>query len=135
MINKTFFNIILGSKSPRRKEILELGGYNFNTILKDVEEILPESINSTEAAEYLSKLKSEAYKLKEKDLLITSDTTVIHHNKILGKPKNKVEAFEMLKELSNNHHLVISGVTLKTKNHSHSFSEITKVYFKEIVFL
>lgn len=126
------FKILLGSKSPRRKEILELGDYKFKTILKDVEEILPENIKAIEAAEYLSKLKSEAYKLKNNELLITADTTVVVNNKVLGKPKDIKEASNIIKELSNNSHKVISGVTLKTKNHSISFSETTEVYFDEI---
>lgn len=130
MINR--YNIILGSKSPRRKEILKLGGYNFITKLKEVDEILPDNIDVINAAEYLSKIKSQAYKTNDNDLLITSDTVVVLNQKILGKPKNKKEAYLMLKSLGGNKHQVISGVTLKTNNKTYSFSETTNVYFKKL---
>lgn len=131
MNNLRNFTIVLGSKSPRRKEILELGGYKFITKLKEIEEILPNKISTYKAAEYLSKLKSEAYTVNQNELLITSDTTVVLDNEILGKPKNKKEAFIMLKSLRGRAHQVISGVTIKTNHKSFSFSEITNVYFKE----
>ncbi len=123
--------IILASGSPRRHELLSSLGFNFEIRLKEIEEDYSHNIKAEEVAEYLANLKADAYlpEIQEDELLITADTVVIFENKILGKPQNATDAFEMLKKLSNNQHKVASGVAILTKNKRESFTETTNVYF------
>ncbi|NLY08510.1 MAG: septum formation protein Maf [Tissierellia bacterium] len=111
--------IILASSSPRRMDLIKL-------ISKDVI-VKPSSVEENGNSEYgfpamamglaFSKAIniSEAY---ENEIVIGADTIVVHDNKVMGKPSNRQEAFEMLKELSNNSHEVITGFAIiqKSKN-------------------
>jgi len=128
-------DIILGSQSPRRKQLLEDIGLKFRTLTFPVEEIFPENLSAKETAIYLSELKAKAFpeiELKENSILITADTVVSLSGKLLGKPKNDAEAFEMLSLLSGKSHEVISAFTLRSKKEMKSFSTETKVYFKTL---
>lgn len=132
MIHSFPFKIYLGSKSPRRRELLKDIGLDFQCISKEVEEDFPASLRGEEVACFLSELKAKALldDLTEQDLLITSDTIVCIEDDVLGKPKNREEAIEILSRLSGNVHDVITGVTLCYQNKLLTFSETTKVYFK-----
>lgn len=126
------YNIILASQSPRRRELLSMMGLEF-TVGESYkfEEVCPSEISASMQPEYLSLQKSINYptELKNKDLLITSDTLVIQGDKVFGKPRDKREAISYLRQLSGKSHKVISGVTLRTKNQSFSFSDTTEVSF------
>lgn len=127
--------ILLGSGSPRRKELLSMMDIAFEAIrLNDVEEIYPASLPATEVAGYLSRLKAQSYldKIAPDTVLITADTVVIADNEILGKPKDKADAIAMLKRLSGAQHKVITGVSLTTTNEIITFHETTIVEFDEI---
>ncbi len=128
------YSIILGSASPRRKDILSQLNYQFKQISLDVNEEYPKSLPSVEIAEYLSRKKAKAYQeqLLSNELLITADTTVCLLDKVLNKPSDEKEAFEMLSLLSGKEHKVVSGVCLSTKANVISFSVSTKVVFKEL---
>ena len=107
--------IILGSNSPRRKELLETMGFQFSVAKIDCDEIFPDDLPTEQVAEYLSKLKANAYKeIKNDEILITADTVVAIENEILGKPKDKQQATEMLKKLSGKTHEVYTAFTIKT---------------------
>ena len=111
--------ILLGSNSPRRKELLHQLGFDFETVKIDCEEVYPENIPSEAVAEYLAALKNSAYKdLKANEILITSDTVVIVDDEVLGKPKDEQEAFLMLKKLSGNTHFVDTAICLRTQEQS-----------------
>jgi len=126
-------NIILASQSPRRKELLALLDLEFTVEVKSVDEVYPANLNSTEVAGYLAKLKASAFtNIKEEQVIITADTVVVLDNKILGKPKNEVEAKAMLLSLSNTEHKVITGVCLKSSTKTHTFSCTTNVFFKHL---
>ena len=126
-------NIILASKSPRRKELLELLDLNFTVEVPEVDEVFPESLDVTKVAEYLANLKADAFtNIPTDTVVITADTVVILDEQILGKPKDKAEAVNMLKSLSNRCHKVITGVCIKSKDKTVSFSNTTKVFFKEL---
>lgn len=130
---KTTATLILCSKSPRRKELLEKVGLQFSVLTKEVEEIYPESIDSEQVAEYLANLKSNAFaEESEENIIIAADTTVVFNNEILGKPNNETEAKEMLTKLSGKVHKVISGVSILHKKEQFSFSETTLVEFKKL---
>tara|TARA_B100000767_G_scaffold196843_1_gene183877 strand:+ start:514 stop:1098 length:585 start_codon:yes stop_codon:yes gene_type:complete len=128
------YNIILGSASLRRKELLSDIGLRFSTQTTDKEETFNHSLKEEEIAEFLAKQKSEflSGNLQQNDLLITADTVVSFNNESLNKPKNKEDAFITLNKLSENTHKVITGVCLKSKNKEIVFSVTTLVTFKAL---
>ena len=128
------YNIILGSASPRRKELLSDIGLTFSIQTNDKEEAFSNLLREKEIAEFLAKQKSEflSKKLQQNDILITADTIVSLNNELLNKPKNKEEAFKTLNKISDNTHKVITGVCLKSKNKEIIFSATTLVTFKEL---
>lgn len=125
--------IILGSKSPRRKELLELLDIDFSIEVNEVNEVFPKELENSKVAEFLSQVKSNAFRdLKDNEVLITSDTVVIHENQILGKPKSILEASDMLNNLSNSTNFVSTGVTIRSNEKTLTFSTSTKVFFDEL---
>lgn len=120
--------LILASKSPRRKELLSLITNDFEIKSADVDETLPNGISPKDAVEYLSKIKAQPFK-KDGDVVIGSDTVVAIGDKILGKPHDKDEAFEMLSLLSGKEHSVFTGVTILSPEYEITFSVETKVQF------
>lgn len=129
------YNIILASQSPRRQELMRGADINFRTAEDfNVKEVYPENIEKKDVAEYLSKLKAEAYPypIGQKDVVITADTTVLIGEQILGKPASEKDAIEMIKSLSEKTHKVITGVTVKTYTNCESFSTSTKVKFASL---
>jgi len=126
--------IILGSKSPRRKELLEGLGLTFETRTKEVEETFSTEIDQHKVAEFLANKKANAFtnELTKKDIIITSDTIVLCDGEILGKPNDSKDAFEMLTKLSGKSHQVITGVCLKSIEKTITFSDTTKVWFKPL---
>jgi len=127
--------IILASNSPRRQELIKSLDIPFTIKTKEVEEIYPKELNHTEITDFLADLKATPFKkdLKENELLITSDTIVWIHNKALGKPKNYEEAFQMLKELSNTTHEVITSICITSKSFQRTINDTTIVSFKELL--
>jgi septum formation protein len=83
---------------------------------------------------YISGKKAEAYKkgMADDEMIITADTIVYDNGKVLGKPKDRVEAVSMLKELSGHAHEVITGVSIVTKRKTVQFASTSKVYFAEL---
>ncbi len=125
--------IILASASPRRKQLLSKITTNFEIIPSEAEEIYPETLQAMDVSLYLSNLKAKDIHNKYPDkIVIGSDTTVIINNKLLGKPKDKNEAKEMLTMLSNNVHYVVSGVTIYNKEEVFQINAISKVFFKKL---
>ena len=131
----TNYRIILASNSPRRKELLSGIDVDYEVhTLSDIDESYPDDLSKEEVAEFLSRKKANAYleSLEENALLITADTIVLLHGKILGKPLNKEDAKNMLHELSGQTHLVITGVCLTSKQKQVSFSDKTYVTFGDL---
>ncbi|MDP4838090.1 MAG: Maf family nucleotide pyrophosphatase [Algoriphagus sp.] len=125
--------IILGSNSPRRQELLRGLELDFEVRVHPIEEDIPTDLPAQYAAAYLSKLKADAFlTLQESELLITADTVVIDGDKVLGKPMDEEEAFEMLKRLSGATHTVITAVTLKDKKYSITLEDEAKVTFRHL---
>lgn len=126
--------IILGSKSPRRQQLIHELGFEVEVRIKEVDEIYPDDLEIFKVPEFLAKLKSEPLtpSLQPGELLVTSDTVVLFDYKILGKPKDEEDAFQMIRKLSENKHTVISGVCLTTKEKQISFSTETDVFFSEL---
>lgn len=135
MENLKNYNIILGSKSPRRRELLEMLRIPFTvSVISDVKEEYPEDLPSIEIPEYIARLKGRAYtgKMQDDALVITADTLVILGERVLGKPADKDEAVEMLMMLSGKTHIVATGVAISTKRGVSSFTTITEVKFADI---
>ncbi len=129
----TPYKILLGSNSPRRKELMEKMDLKFKTISLEADESYPEILPPVEVPEYLALKKSLVYEdLKKNELLITADTIVVFKGMILGKPKNKTQAKEMLAMLSGRKHQVITGVCLRSKKDILTFSDVSDVYFKDL---
>lgn len=128
------YKIILASGSPRRQQFLKDLDLDFEIRLKDIEEIYPDTLQGFEITNYLAELKANAFEedLKEKELLITSDTIVWLHKKALGKPKDYNDAFAILKSLSNETHEVITSVCFKTTVQTDTIFDITKVTFTSL---
>lgn len=128
------YKLILASGSPRRQQFFKDLELDFEIRLKEIEEIFPLELKAAEITDYLAELKANAFEgeLKENEILITSDTIVWHNNKALGKPKDKEDAFAILKSLSNATHDVITSVCFKTNSKKEVISEITKVTFNEL---
>lgn len=128
------YTIVLASGSPRRQQFLRELDANFEVRLKEVEEIYPDSLKGAEITDYLAELKASALEetLSDDEILITSDTIVWHEGKALGKPKDKEDAFNMIKSLSGKTHEVITSVCVKNTGKSETFNETTKVTFNPL---
>jgi len=108
-------------------------GFDFQVVLREVDESYPPGLSPSEIAVYISEKKARAFDLLiENEIVITADTIVSLDGKILGKPENEDHAFEMLSQLSGKGHDVITGVSLLKDHKVSSFYELTEVFFKEI---
>lgn len=127
------YQLILASNSPRRKELLQSLELDFAVEVYATDESFPADLETEKVAEFIAQKKAEAFRpLHESELLITSDTVVINDGQILGKPSDKLEAIEMLTNLSGKQHQVTTAVCLKTLQKEISFSVTTEVYFSEL---
>ena len=126
--------IILGYASPRRQDLLRLIINDFEIKVSDLKEKYPKNLKEKEISEFLAIQKSDifAIKIKTNEILITADTIVIKGDRILNKPKNKIQAKEMLAFLSDSEHKVITSVCLRNQQKKLVFSSITKVFFKPL---
>ena len=126
--------LILASGSPRRQDLLKQLGVPFEICVKPVDEVYPQKLSGHEISDYLSILKANAFKenLKPNDLLITSDTIVWHRNTAIGKPTSLKHAIEMLQNLSNSTHKVITSVCLTSTEKQQTFNALTKVSFRKL---
>lgn len=124
--------IILASASPRRQELLRGLEIDFQVKVFPIDESIPEEIPAEFAAAFLSKRKADLFpvELEEDELLITADTLVIDGGKVMGKPADEQEAFEMLKSLSGATHTVMTAVTLKDRKTSITLEDEAKVTFR-----
>lgn len=123
--------LILASQSPRRKELLKLITNDFVVIPADIDEHV--HVSNEELPARASKLKAEAIKKTHpNDDVLGCDTVVIIDGELLGKPRNKIDAYNMLKKLSGKKHVVISGYTFIKGDKIINRSVKTYVYFNEL---
>ena len=127
-------NIILASGSPRRQQFFKEMDLHYTIRLKEIEEIYPEHLQAEEITNFLAELKASTFEneLKENDVLVTSDTIVWLNGKALGKPKDYDDAFQMLQQLANQTHEVITSVCLKSIEKTEVFHCVTKVTFANL---
>lgn len=125
--------ILLASQSPRRRELLQQLGFDFQVVSIDCEETFSSDLPMEEVAGFLSLKKANAFSdLKENQILITADTIVTFQNEILGKPKSTEDAQQMLRKLSGATHEVYTGITIKTTKNTITKTDKAEVTFSNI---
>lgn len=130
--------IILGSQSPRRKELLENAGIEFEILTADGEEIVDENLSFHQVVESLAQQKnqqvSENPACPDDAVVITADTMVVCDGEIMGKPKNDEDARRMLGMLSGNTHSVLTGYCILDRENGKKASGVaeTKVKFRDL---
>lgn len=127
--------IILGSGSPRRRELLQGLDIPFEVDTRNsFEERYDPSLPHEEIPVMLSQGKSHGFHrgLAEDEILITSDTLVLCGEDVLGKPHSREEAFDMLSRLSGRSHRVITAVTIRDCRRETTFSDTAVVHFKAL---
>ncbi|MEG1864022.1 MAG: Maf family nucleotide pyrophosphatase [Alistipes sp.] len=129
------YRLLLASQSPRRRQLLADCGLQHEIAPKyDCEERYPTTLPAEQVPIYLAQLKSEAYPtpLTANEILLTADTVVVIDAQVLGKPHSRDEALQMLRRLSGRRHTVVSAVTLRTANRTHTFSARSSVWFRPL---
>ena len=129
------YKLILVSASPRRKELMEKSGFDFEINSIEIDESYPDDIKINEIASYIAKKKFDAAKeliADDKTIVITADTVVIKNDIVMGKPVDLKDAKNKLNELSNDWHKVITGVCIGNKNKVECFSVTSKVFVDQL---
>ena len=127
------YDVVLGSNSPRRRELLNDMGVTFRVeAIKGIDETYPASLPVEEIPVYLARIKADGHPLQANELLITADTIVVLDETVLGKPAGEADAHRMLRALSGRDHRVISGVCVTTASRTESFSDTSIVRFAEL---
>ena len=126
------YKVILASGSPRRRELMAGLGVNYEVrILPDVDESYPDTLQGEEIPLYIAKEKADAYipMMLPDELIITADTIVWLDGKVLGKPRDREDALQMLRTMSGRTHEVFTGVCITTTDWQRSFTAQTEVRF------
>ena len=126
--------IILASKSPRRKQLLEWAEIPFDVMVKDTDEMYPATLSIEKVPVYIARNKALAVKeeLSHDRLILAADTIVVLNGKVIGKPTSKENAVQILSELSGQVHQVITGVVLLRDDTEMAFADITEVEFHHL---
>ena len=126
------YKVILASGSPRRRELMAGFGVNYEVrILPDVDESYPDTLQGEEIPLYIAKEKADAYipMMQPDELIITADTIVWLDGEVLGKPRDREDALQMLRTMSGRTHEVFTGVCITTTDWQRSFTAQTEVRF------
>jgi septum formation protein len=132
-------SIVLASRSPRRKQLLEWAEIDFDVLVKETEEIFPPGLEVSEVPIHIARNKalavqrSDIYQRYESgNVILAADTIVVLGETIIGKPFDEEEAVRILTSLSGKTHQVITGVVMMTNNKEIAFSDVTEVAFHEL---
>ena len=126
------YKVILASGAPRRRELIAGLGVNYEVrILPDVDESYPDTLQGEEIPLYIAKEKADAYipMMQPDELIITADTIVWLDGEVLGKPRDREDALQMLRTMSGRTHEVFTGVCITTTDWQRSFTAQTEVRF------
>lgn len=130
--------IILASASPRRKELLQKLNIPFEIKVIEHEEVMNDNLDYYENCMNIAYNKALLTYEQEKDdvIVIGSDTMVLKNNKVYGKPKDQNDAFEVLKELQNDCHEVITSIVLLIRKNKQEYLEkdysVSKIYIDKM---
>jgi len=124
--------IILASKSPRRKMLLEWAEIPFEVRVKDTDEKYPEGASTEEVPIIIARGKANAIEKSAEDVVLAADTIVVIDEVIIGKPENAAHANRILKKLSGATHRVITGVVIMKGEQEIVFSDTTEVTFHKL---
>lgn len=127
--------IILGSASPRRKELLGGLGLEFTVDTGNTfEEVAPQGLPYNEYPQFMACGKSHGFhrELLPHEILITADTMVLCSDEIMGKPKDREDAIRMIRKLQDNRHVVLTGVCIRSTSKEMSFTASTDVFFAQL---
>ena len=127
--------IILGSNSPRRKELIAGLDIEFTVDTGNTfEELYGPETPHEQIPEVLSEGKSYGFHgpLEDDEILITSDTLVLCEDRVMGKPQSREDAIDMIRFLSGRSHKVITAITLRDSQKCHTSSDTAVVYFKDL---
>ena len=124
--------LILASKSPRRRELMDLLNKPYEVIVSEADESIDSSNDLRKEREHLAYKKAETVFVNNRDAVVVgADTIVVINNEVLGKPRDEEDARRMLRLLSNNVHEVITGVCILSEGKIDNFSCVTRVCFNE----
>lgn len=122
---------ILASQSPRRKQLLEWAEVDFEIMVHPTDESFPDHLSPAEAAVHIAQQKAEAVRasVHTDQIIIAADTIVVLNNQIIGKPKDREDAIDILSRLSGQTHVVITAVAITNGEMEVAFSDRTEVEF------
>lgn len=126
-------HIILASQSPRRRELLELMGLEFQVRVADIDETMDLNADPADEVARVSAAKANAIEAGPEDLVLAADTIVVCQGRILGKPHSPREAREMLKLLSGRDHQVMTGYTLRRGDKILTHTEVSHIHFRPLL--
>jgi len=126
--------IVLASKSPRRKQLLEWAEIPFDIIVEDTDESYPDTLSAGEAPVYIARNKALAIQKKvgNNRLVLAADTVVVLNGTVIGKPTGREDAIRILSALAGKRHEVITGVVLLKGQQEQAFADTTEVWFHEL---
>src|ERR1700712_3971879 len=126
--------IVLASQSPRRKQLLEWAEVPFDVVVKETDELYPADLPVEQVPVYIARNKALSVReeLSHDRVILAADTIVVLQDRIIGKPKDRTNAIEILISLSGQKHQVITGVVILTPDEEISFADITEVWFHEL---
>ncbi len=125
--------LVLASSSPRRQYLMKAVGFEFTIEKPGVEEAFPADLPLDQVARYLAAIKAEYFRPRMRDqIIVTADTVVILDGQILNKPDNREHAIQMLSCLSGKTHMVMTGVSIVSKEREENFDDTTAVTFEKL---
>ena len=132
-------SIVLASRSPRRKQLLEWAEIDFDILAKETDESFPKELPVSDVPVHIARNKalavqqSELYQRYESgNIIVAADTIVVLDNTVIGKPADEDDAVRILTRLSGKTHQVITGVVMMSNRKEIAFSDTTEVSFHEL---
>lgn len=125
--------VILASKSPRRKELMDLAEFDYEIFVSETDEKIDENLSIEENSKEIaySKAKSVFDNTQGNRVVIGADTIVVKDNEIFGKPKSREEAIEMLKKLQNSKHTVYTSLSILVEKNE-NYKEYKELYSADV---
>jgi septum formation protein len=123
--------IVLASRSPRRKQLLEWAEIDFEVLVKETDEAYPAGMVVDEIPVFIARNKALAVEgsLRGSRIILAADTIVVLEDAVIGKPAGREDAIRMLSALSGKRHRVITGVVLLNGEKETAFADSTEVWF------